>query len=101
MTWTINTQLFSALALTNVTRERYNLATDRVTFTADGRNIDLALLFAYDAPVTILRDGVPFFSGRAGRCRQGQGVSRCAASIFPSGRWPTARWCCSRCWPSR
>jgi len=67
MTWIINGQLFSALALTNVNRERFNLATDRITFIADGRLIDAAAIFAYDAPVTILRDGQPFFAGRAGR----------------------------------
>lgn len=67
MNWTINDILFADKGLSNVSRERSNMATDRMSFEAAGRGIDEPLLFAFDQPVMIKRDGTPFFSGRAGR----------------------------------
>jgi hypothetical protein len=65
--WTINGQSFAALELANVARELRNMAIDRMTFDAPGRAVDAAPLLAYDQEVIILRDGRPFFRGRAGR----------------------------------
>lgn len=66
-TWKINSVTFAAAELSNVTRQRYNMATDRMTFEAPARAIDTPVLFDYDAVVTVLRDDLPFFKGRAGR----------------------------------
>jgi len=67
VTWTLNGQSFATLGLSNVSRELRNMAIDRMTFDAPGRAIDAAALLAYDQEVVILRDGAPFFRGRAGR----------------------------------
>lgn len=67
MNWTVNGNTFSSRGLTNVVRERFNMATDRMTFEAAGRGIDQDLLFTFDQAVDVKRDGVSFFKGRAGR----------------------------------
>lgn len=67
VSWTLNGQSFSALNISNVSRELRNMAIDRVTFDTPGRAIDAAPLLAYDQEVIILRDEAPFFRGRAGR----------------------------------
>jgi len=67
ITWTINGKPFADLDLANVTRKLTNMTVDRVSFEAVGRAVDQGLLFAYRDPVAIQRNGVPFFSGRAGR----------------------------------
>lgn len=66
-TWKINSVTFAAAELSNVTRQRYNMATDRMTFEASSRAIDSPALLDYDAVVTVLRNDQPFFKGRAGR----------------------------------
>ena len=67
MDWKINDITFAVSGLTNVSRERFNMATDRMTFEAAGRGIDEALLFTFDQIVEVKRDGKPFFYGKAGR----------------------------------
>jgi len=67
MDWKINNQTFAASDLSNVTLEVANMAVDRLTFQAASRDITDPLLFTYNQPVSITRDGKPFFSGRVGR----------------------------------
>lgn len=67
MNWKINGNTFAARDLANVSLELANMATDRMTFEAPGRDITADSLFSYDQPVSITRDDKPYFCGRFGR----------------------------------
>lgn len=63
--WTINGATFASNYLGKVKRDLKSTAVSRVDFTASGRNIIAAPLFAFGQAVTIQRNGAAWFSGKA------------------------------------
>lgn len=62
-TWTINGSTRDALGITRMTRQRQSLAVDVLTLTFDD-DVTASAVFATDDVITVLRDGVTWFSGK-------------------------------------
>lgn len=89
--WTLThasgTKSFAGWGLKNLQRRRANQERDTVTFEHAGAAVDSIPLFAYDDLISIIKDGVPWFSGTVSRTpRMGSG-RRESVSYEVNGPW--------------